>query len=131
MECIKKSQLLRGLLSLALIFSSSSVFATTPRVVLLDALTSADGTKTRTLPQRTGTAMLSASMVQETPSGTVNGSNVTFTLSATPAVAATLTCHEDGLLITLTTDYTRSGATLTMVTAPATGQIIVCQYSID
>ena len=121
--------LLSVALAIALTALPTEALATTPRAWTFDSInSSATPGSGWTLPAFGG-LMGSASMVEETPSGTVNGSNTSFTLSFTPATAATLTCHLDGLLITLTTDYTRSGATLTMVTAPATGQILVCQYS--
>lgn len=54
-------------------------------------------------------------MVHETPSGTLNGSNQTFTLAKTPR----------GLIVTLNgvvqkqaDDFTLSGRTITMTTAP-------------
>ncbi len=62
-----------------------------------------------------------------TPSGTVNGSNVTFTLANTPT-SGTEHVYLNGQLLTATTDYTISSATITMVTAPATGDIIRVTY---
>jgi hypothetical protein len=75
--------------------------------------------------------MVSAGLIQETPSGTINGTNVTFTLSVTPVAAATINCTIDGLIMTQGTgrDYTISGATLTLNEAPVTGQVLWCQYS--
>ncbi len=64
----------------------------------------------------------------ETPSGTINGSNVTFTLSATPEENDSVLVFVDGLKLKQTTDYSLSGVTLTMVTAPALGQELTVQY---
>ncbi len=53
----------------------------------------------------------------ETPSGSMNGSNVDFTLAATP-ISGSLHLILDGIFQLLGTDYTLSGATVTMTTAP-------------
>ncbi len=63
--------------------------------------------------------------VQETPSGTVNGTNTTFTLSETPASASALVLTIDGVTTTL---YTLTGSTITMNTAPTLGQILSATY---
>lgn len=63
--------------------------------------------------------------VKETPSGTVNGSNVTFTLSQIPAENDAVEIYLDGLFVT---DYSLSGVTITMTTAPAFGQVIRAFY---
>lgn len=62
--------------------------------------------------------------VKETPSGTVNGSNVTFTLSFSP-VAASLAVYVDGILDTA---YSLSTNTITFTTAPAVGQTVYAMY---
>jgi hypothetical protein len=66
--------------------------------------------------------------IQETPTGTVNGVNVTFTVSQTPTSAGAFQLFLDGLLLDLTTHYTRSGVTITMVTAPNFGQTLRAVY---
>ena len=64
----------------------------------------------------------------ETPSGTVNSSNVTFTIASTP-VAGSLTLYRDGQrLIAGGADYTLSGTTITFVTAPTTGSTLKVDY---
>lgn len=65
---------------------------------------------------------------QEQVSGTVNGSNVTFTVSQTPISADSFQLYQDGVLLRVTTHYTRSGTTITMVTAPETGQELDAIY---
>jgi hypothetical protein len=65
----------------------------------------------------------------ETPSGTINGSNVTFTLAHTPNPAADLACYEDGLEQRAAgADYTLATATITYGTAPPTGTTLICNY---
>ena len=76
---------------------------------------------TRLLPKFMG-------WTQEVPSGTVNGSNVTFTLAFTPYDASTLELYVNGIAQRLTTDYTISGATITFVSAPATSSDIYARY---
>lgn len=63
----------------------------------------------------------------ETPSGTVNGTNTSFTLANTP-VSGTLHLLRDGQEIYETNDYTISGATVTMVAAPVTGSVLRANY---
>jgi len=61
-------------------------------------------------------------VIRETPSGTINSSNATFTLAATP-VAGTEQIFYNGVLQEsgAGNDYTISGATITMLTPPDTG----------
>ena len=58
-------------------------------------------------------------IVNETPSGTIDGSNTTFTLANTP-VAGSVMVFLNGQLLTEggTEDYTISGSTITMASAP-------------
>lgn len=65
---------------------------------------------------------------QEVPSGTVNGSNTAFTLSATPHSAAAVVITVNGLVQRQTTHYSVSGATVTFTSAPTTGQEIYAIY---
>ena len=68
----------------------------------------------------------------ETPSGTINSSNKTFTLANTPSPAASLHLMvEGGELIfggTEPNGYSLSGDTITMVTAPITGTTLRANY---
>jgi hypothetical protein len=68
-------------------------------------------------------------VTREVPSGTINGSNVTFTLAHTP-VAGTECIYLNGLLQNVGggNDYTISGATITFVTAPESGSVILVNY---
>lgn len=65
---------------------------------------------------------------KQVPSGTVNGSNVTFTLSYAPTSNDSLSLFLDSLILELTTDYSVSDTTITMVTAPAVGQKLYATY---
>lgn len=64
----------------------------------------------------------------ETPTGTVDGTNVTFTLAHIP-IASTVALYLNGLLQTLGTDYTISGKTITMAVAPNQGSTLLVNYS--
>ena len=65
---------------------------------------------------------------QETPAGAVNNANTAFTLAQTPISAGSFKLYLDGLLLDLTTHYTRAGTTVTMVTAPNFGQTLRANY---
>jgi len=84
----------------------------------------------------TGTHTFSAATVlsgtfadNETPSGTINGANTTFTLAHTPSPAASLTCFENGIAQRAAgADFTLATATITYVVAPPTNSTLVCSY---
>lgn len=65
----------------------------------------------------------------EAPSGTVNGSNVTFTLAHSP-VSTSLSLYLNGVLQQAGSgnDYTISTLTITMLTAPLTGDKLLANY---
>lgn len=65
----------------------------------------------------------------ETPAGTINGTNPTFTLQ-NPPLAGTLLLYVDGLLMTVGDDYTLASLTITFLTGaiPQTGDIIRATY---
>lgn len=63
----------------------------------------------------------------EIPAGTVNGSNPTFTLAHT-ATAGTVHVYLNGVRLRPTTDYSVSGATLTMSMIPQTGDWFYVDY---
>lgn len=68
---------------------------------------------------------------KETPSGSVNGSNADFTLAATPT-SGSEHVYLNGLLQESGSgnDYTITGAVITMLTAPLTGEKIRVSYRI-
>lgn len=67
---------------------------------------------------------------QETPSGAINGTNLTFTLSQTPNPATSLAVYRNGLRMMSGLDYTLSGTTITFGTglAPQTSDTLLCSY---
>ena len=68
-------------------------------------------------------------VVRETPSGSINGSNTAFTLANTP-VSGTEELFLNGQLLEpgAGNDYTISGANITMLTAPLTGEVLRVNY---
>jgi hypothetical protein len=66
---------------------------------------------------------------KETPSGSINGSNTAFTLANTPT-AGSEHVYLNGVLqdVGAGNDYTISGATITMLSAPLTGEKIRVSY---
>ena len=65
----------------------------------------------------------------EIPTGTINGSNRTFTLANTPT-AGSLHLYQNGVRLRPTTDYTLSDATITIAVAatPQTGDWLYADY---
>lgn len=64
----------------------------------------------------------------EVPSGTLNGSNHTFTLSVAPSPSSSLLLTVNGITLAAGQDYALSGSTIIMTTPPATGDIIQTWY---
>jgi len=81
----------------------------------------------RTPGTGTGTSFNDA----ELPSGTINGTNLTFTLAATPNPAASLALFKNGVLLTQGADYVLSGATVSFANttvAPQVGDSLTASY---
>ena len=68
----------------------------------------------------------------EAPAGVVDGSNTTFTLSATPSPTASLTVYRNGVLQTAGQDFTLSGNQILFVTAaaPQAGDTVRASYRV-
>jgi hypothetical protein len=66
-------------------------------------------------------------VAREIPTGAINGSNTTFTIAHVPATT-TDQVFLNGLLQNITSDYTLSGTTITMIPAPFTGDSLVVSY---
>jgi hypothetical protein len=90
----------------------------------------ADSTAGTGLKWATFTGVATTNFVfNETPSGTVNGVNTTFTLANVPT-AGTVQVHLNGLLQVsgAGNDYTIASDVITYLTAPKTGDVIKCHY---
>jgi hypothetical protein len=66
------------------------------------------------------------------PSGTMDGLNATFTLTALPAPSTSLALYRNGVLQKLSFDYTVTGNTVLFVTAstPQPGDILLANYRV-
>src|ERR1035437_1928015 len=65
---------------------------------------------------------------EEIPSGTINGSNPTFSLANTPIIG-TVKLYLNGVRLAVAdSDYTITGATITMITIPQTGDFFISDY---
>lgn len=63
----------------------------------------------------------------ETPSGTINGSNVTFTISKAPTTGS-LKVYRGGARQKVGDDYTISGRTITFDVAPVVGETLLVDF---
>ena len=66
----------------------------------------------------------------ETPMGTLDGSNTTFTLANTPIPSTSVAIFRNGLLLQQGTDYTLSSTTLTFLAGavPQPGDLLLASY---
>lgn len=99
-----------------------------------DATISSGGTVTVTNTAGSGFTKYTNFVNNETPSGTVNGSNTTFTLASTPAAGSagisSVRLYLNGQLLEQGSgnDYTISGTSITMLFAPTTGDKLRAYY---
>jgi hypothetical protein len=93
-------------------------------------VTNAAGSLATTINVTAGSGFLKypALIANETPTGTVNGSNATFTLANTPQWLQLLL---NGVILEVGSgnDYTISGSTITMLLIPATGDKLRAYYA--
>jgi hypothetical protein len=81
-------------------------------------------------PCGTGGSGSSGFVDAETPGGTLNGTNATFTLANAPDPPASLTLFRNGLLQDQNGDYTLAGSTITFEAGavPQAGDILIASY---
>ena len=78
-----------------------------------------------------GTGQTATFSDAEVPSGTVDGTNLTFTVSAAPDPVLSLKLFKNGMLLRQNGDYTLSGTTVTFASTqitPQVGDLIVAYY---
>jgi hypothetical protein len=119
--------------------STSASNASTSATSASNSATSATSSKNAAATSETNAAASAASaaasasavgtFAQETPSGTVNGSNTAFTLAHTPLSSTSVRVYKNGVFQRQTTYYSVSSATITFVTAPTTGDEIDALYN--
>ena len=107
-----------------LLLLTGVALGTTPVKHYIDQI-QATGGSVITVPA--GGSWVGGNQVQDKFSG--NGTKTAFTLSNTPTAGAAVVCDEDGLAQNQTGDYSVSSATVTEVTAPASGQTLKCVYN--
>ncbi len=68
----------------------------------------------------------------ETPAGTMDGSNLTFTLAEMPIPASSVALYLNGVRQTAGVDYTFSGQTISFLSglAPEPGDVLLCSYRV-
>lgn len=64
---------------------------------------------------------------QEIPSGAVNGANTSFTTAFTP-LAASVKVYRNGIRQRQPDDCSVTGATVSFVTAPSSGDLLIVEY---
>jgi hypothetical protein len=105
---------------------------TTPAITVSTTITGVlKGNGTAVSVATAGTDFMAPSdfITRETPTGTINGSNTTFTLANTP-ISGTEMVFLNGVLqdAGAGNDYTISGTTITMLSAPLSGDKIRASY---
>jgi len=70
------------------------------------------------------------SMIYEEPTGNIDGSNTSFTLSMTPSMGSDALVLVDGVAL-YPNEYSLTGTTLTLNTAPALGTEVTCAYAVE
>ncbi|MFN7923463.1 MAG: hypothetical protein U0Q16_25400 [Bryobacteraceae bacterium] len=77
-----------------------------------------------------GSAVTGTFVDGETPAGAVNGTNATFSLSASPSPAASLYLYRNGVLQKRFVDFDLTGNSIQFVTAaiPQSGDLLVASY---
>ena len=67
----------------------------------------------------------------ETPAGTSNGVNTTFTLAQTPNPSASLALYRNGIRLKSGLDFSMTGNTVTFLAGiPQTGDVLLCSYRV-
>ena len=66
----------------------------------------------------------------ETPAGTINGTNLAFSLANPPAPSSSLSLYRNGLTLRQGSDYTLAGSAITFTSAslPQTGDLVMAYY---
>ena len=69
--------------------------------------------------------------VEETPTGAINGSNKSFTLSDSPNPVSSAELEVNGQTVVYTDDFSISGSTLTTVYAYPSGTVMRIRYRVE
>ena len=80
---------------------------------------------------RLGTSGQASFTDAERPLGTINGSNLTFSLAAAPSTPSNLRLYKNGFLLVIGVDYNLSGANITflnLTSTPSLGDTLLAYY---
>lgn len=109
-------------------FTGSSSGGTTPALTVATSITGVLKGNGTAISTAATSDIVAGLATRETPSGTINGSNTSFTLANTP-VSGTESVYLNGVLQEPGgIDYTISGGTITYATAPASGDQLRATY---
>jgi hypothetical protein len=92
-------------------------------VTFLSASTPQTGDILQSFYRVVGTGTNSTVVDSEVPAGTINGTNLAFTLANTPNPSTSLKLYHNGLLLSPNGDYTVSGAAITFASTATTLQV--------
>lgn len=124
---------MKNFILLLVFFVSCGAFASSTRSIDADQIQTSNHSITFTMPAVSGTGVISGQLpiggqlIRDAYTG--NGSTTVFTLTQTPFNTSHPMIFQNGILLTLTDDYTISGTTLTLIVAPAIAQKLLVIYS--
>lgn len=94
----------------------------------LNSYSSATGLFTQSQPTAADITGFGSFADDETPTGTLDGVNVTFTIANAPSPAGSLQLYANGILQYRGTDYTLSSTTITFTNAPSANALLRTWY---
>ena len=72
-------------------------------------------------------SVFGAQRVTETPRGSIDGVNALFTLSTLP-YSDSIKVHKNGIRLTINADYTMNAQSITLLSVPSVGDILLADY---
>jgi hypothetical protein len=97
---------------------------------LISGLTNTVNNLSNTVGSLTSSAAYANFIDDETPTGTVNGTNAVFTLANIPVPSSDVSLYRNGVLLAIGVDYTMAGNTMTFSAnaVPQTGDELAAYY---
>jgi len=114
-----------------LLLIPSLAWATTPISKTIDSIKATGGNALTVPSGPSGGSLLAGTWTQEVLSPQCNGSTTSYTLANTPTAGSVVALFADSQILRQGSglDYTISGATITLTTACANGQILYAYYT--
>ncbi len=111
---------------------TTTVAGNTSTLSTLSATVTSLSNTVAALPSGSSGSISVAFVDGEVPSGTLNGTNTNFTLSAAPVPAASLELYRNGIVQASGTDYSLSSNTITFLAAgvPRAGDVLEAYYRV-